>query len=124
MLLNMKGASSMIFAVYKIKKIMKKLIIVIAIAMSFASCQKESTFIEVEILNISANDNQSTVVYKVMNNSDFDISCTIKFDIDGTDLQKWESDCKIYPANSRIILDFNSTGFVYSVDYKVKICEI
>jgi len=112
------------FAVYKIKKIMKKLIIVIAIAMSFASCQKESTFIEVEIDNIDAYEIGSNIYYTVTNNSDIDISCIIEFDIDGTEEKKGESDCIKYNARSSVSSVFISSGYVYNIDYKIKICEI
>lgn len=103
---------------------MKKLIIIIAIALSFASCQKEKDYIEVEVYNIQQGNTSSMIYYTVTNNSDFDIKAKIIFYIDGTDQKNFTSDCKVFVANSGDYYYFNSTGFVYSVDYKVKLCEI
>ena len=103
---------------------MKKLIIILVACLFFTACQKEKKFIEVEIVNIMATENGSNIYYTVTNNSDLDIQARIDFDIDGTKQIGWISDCDIFTAHSTISLSFVSSGYVNSVDYKVKICEI
>ena len=103
---------------------MKRLILVLFIGLLFLSCERQKSFIEVEILDITSTDNSSMITYKVINNSDFDISCIIDFKIDGTGQNDFISECETYIAQSEISGVFISSGFINSVDYKVKICEI
>jgi len=103
---------------------MKRLILVLFIGLLFLSCEKEAKFIEVEIVSIDANNDNSTIIYEITNNSDMDIECNVIFDIDGTMQKEYKIDCVIYPAHYNSELGFISTGYVNSADYKVKLCGI
>ena len=105
----------------RIKKQKKKLVIILVACLFFTACQKEKKFIEVEMGVIVSDYSGSFFYYNVINNSDFDISASIKFNIDGEVII---TDCKAYEANTTIGNVCLYESEIDVIDYKVKICEI
>ena len=103
---------------------MKKLIIIIAVVLCLAGCEKPNDYLSVNVTEIRNTDKGASILYSVTNESDIDMNMKLVFRVKGDKYELIETDCFWYSKNICGVQSLFVPYWVDDVEFiKFKQCE-